>query len=177
MMDRANDLTWHNIKAFLWLLDIEFRTRWFWKLFVFGLVLLLISIKFSISFNLSDSLPGTAYLIIKKPSQIQKGDLVSYKYYGFLYPKRTPFMKMVKGVHGDIVTQKGREYFINGQSVGIAKDKSLSGFPLEANHFTGKIPPGKVWVATPSVNSLDSRYEDNGLISEGQIEGKAYLLW
>ena len=173
----AQDLTIKNLIAYLKRLDIEFRYKWFWKLAIFAGVLFAFSLKFAVTINLSYSLPGTVYLIVKNPQYVYRGDMVAYKYYGLIYPKRTPFMKIVKGVHKDTVTAHGREYFVNGQSVGMAKEKSLAGSPLMSNHFTGVIPPGKLWVSTPDQDSLDSRYEDNGLISEGQVYGKAYKLW
>ena len=173
----ANKITYQELKSYLKRLDVEFRMKWFWKLAIFGLILFSFSLKFALSINLSHSLPGTLYLIVKKPDHIQKGDLVYYKYFGLLYHKRTPFLKIVEGVHGDSVSTKGREYLINGKSVGTAKEFSLSGSPLLANHFRGVIPPGKLWVSTPHKDSLDSRYEDNGLISEGQVVGKAYRIW
>lgn len=170
-------LAFSEVIRYLKKLDFEFRMKWFWKLALFGIALWMFSLKYAFTINLSDSLPGTVYLIVKNPDHIDRGDLVAYKYFGYLYPRKTPFMKEVTGVHGDVISEKNREFFINGHSVGTAKQFSKTGQPLWANSFEGVIPPGKLWVSASSKDSLDSRYEDNGLISEGQVAGKAYKLW
>jgi conjugal transfer pilin signal peptidase TrbI len=85
------------------------------------------------------------------------------------------FVKMVKGVPGDVVTREGRDYYINGVKVATAKEFSLKGEPLELGP-TGIIPAGRYFVWTPHKDSLDSRYGRAGWISQDDVIGRAKPL-
>ena len=146
----------------------------------FVVAMMLFQQFFQIGFNFSNSLPGTVYLVVKNQndiSDLKRGDNVAFVWQGEFYARGTKFMKQVAGLPGDTVTKKGREFFINDKSVGLAKDTSLEGKPLEENHFEGMIPMPYFWVKGTHKDSLDSRYEMAGLVGSGQIIGKAYRIF
>lgn len=166
----------------------EFKNRsiWFWtqmrakylKKILYILVPLLLFVNFfAFGVNLSSSLPEKLYFVTKYDRDVHKNDYVAFRWFGGLYPDNARFVKIVAGEPGDIVTRKGREFFVNGISVGAAKSVDSFGKPLVASSFVGKIPPGKYWVKAPHKDSLDSRYEISGLISKGQLIGKVYVIF
>lgn len=177
MLDRIIQRIPRRIRAYGRLVKRALLAFW-WKPLLTGFCLLgAFSWFFTFSINLSESLPGQLYLIYKKADHFERGDLIYYRWYGPYYPKKTRFMKVVEGQPGDVVSQIDDVFYVNGKSVGKAKPFTSFGKPLVASCFRGVIPRGKYWVATPHIDSYDSRYEDSGLISEGQIDGKAYLIW
>lgn len=139
-----------------------------------GLLTWLLSPYYRIAINETHSLPGHVY-IIKRGVLPKRGDLITFrlpmsgvKY----YPPGYQFTKIAKGVAGDRVEYRGREVFINGEKIGIAKEYSQKGEPLELG-FSGVIPPGHYFAWTPHKDSYDSRYRDIGLVSPEQVIGSA----
>lgn len=166
--------------------EFKCKTIWFWtqmrkkylRKTLYVLVPLLLFVNFfAFGVNLSSSLPESLYLVTKYDRNVHKNDYVAFRWFGGLYADNARFVKIVAGEPGDIVSRKGREFFINGASVGIAKTVDSLGKPLVATSFVGKIPPGKYWVRAPHKDSLDSRYEISGLVSKGQIIGKVYVIF
>ncbi|MPY09025.1 S26 family signal peptidase [Moraxella catarrhalis] len=156
-----------------------------------GLGLLFISLavaakmntRYETRWNISESINAN-FFIIDKSILPERGEYVAFNYYditnehyksGMLKtPPQVVFIKKVIGVAGDTVSQQNREFFVNGQSAGIAKIKSKGGRPLKANEFQGVIPSGYYYVHTPHKDSYDSRYADVGLIPVAEIRGVAY---
>lgn len=136
---------------------------------------------FAFAFNVSYSLPHHLYIIVKNQNHIadlKHDDYVSFKWTGdYYYRVNTPMLKQVKGLPGDVVSAKGRAFYVNGQYVGTAKEKSLQGEDLQANGFRGEIPAGRMFLTAQHKDSLDSRYHAAGLIAEVQITGKAYPIF
>lgn len=130
--------------------------------------------SYQFSLNETDSLPNWAFLIDRTRLQPVRGD-----YYAFVpplnpyYPGGFRFTKQVVGVPGDVVTIQGREFFINGRSVGTAKPADKAGHPAVMSG-PGVIPPGHYFMVTPSKDSLDSRYALIGLIDASRLVGRAY---
>lgn len=158
----------------------EFKTKWATPFFIALLLGVVFSHFYSFSINMSHSLDGTVYIVHKLEKDLKNfksGDLVTYSSSGWMYPQGTLFTKKIYGLPNDVVTADGQQFFINNRGVGVAKSKSLDGIPLNANSFRGPIPQYKIWVGTGHEDSLDSRYEYSGLISAGQIVGKAYKLF
>lgn len=162
---------------------------WVWKQFgqTFAVWFLLVwaiayigSQFIGFGFNFSHSLPHKIYIINKKQKYLpdfKQGDFIAFSWQGEFYQHGTPIIKQIVGMSGDVVTENNREFFINNQSVGRAKEFSLEGKPLMMNSFRGEIPSRMIWVAASHKDSLDSRYEMAGLIHSGQIIGKAYPLF
>lgn len=90
------------------------------------------------------------------------------------------FVKYLVGTPGDVVERVDRDFFLTTSKgrffVGHAKTQSRRGVPLEASNGT-VIPPGYVWVWSPHVDALDSRYAAVGLVPASTIVGKGVLLW
>jgi conjugal transfer pilin signal peptidase TrbI len=138
---------------------------------------------FKLGINASSSLPGHVYIVIKGDKNIHRGDYAAFTWNGGgPYPAGLTFLKVVRGMPGDRVFTRGREFFIQPsdsvlpQAVGIAKPKSLTGKPLEVGR-TGVIPEGRYYVFAPSPDSLDSRYALTGWVRHEDIVGRAIFLF
>lgn len=126
--------------------------------------------------NLSGSLNGNIY-VYKAGEPFKKGDIVAYRWNGGMnYAPGSVFIKRVAGAPGDTVRREGRTFYVAGQYIGLAKTVAKTGEPLEAAS-AGVIPPGQYFLATPSPDSLDSRYAVTGNVKEWEIIGKAYELF
>ena len=122
--------------------------------------------------NIDESLPGLFYQIDRRGLPARNdvaGITVPANPY---YPEGAPFLKIVKGVPGDVVSCDGRRFFINGVFVAEAKEQTQRGNPLTLGP-TGVIPPGHYFVWTPHKDSYDSRYGEIGWITTEHILGKA----
>lgn len=132
---------------------------------------------FTVTINISNSLPGTLF-IVQKGDMPRQGDLAAFLYAGgAVYPRNTLFLKRLTGVPGSVVAAKDagdgfRDYFLDGKLVGRAKPRSKGGVPLEPGP-EGVIPPGHYYMAAPNPDSLDSRYAVVGWVGDSQIVGKA----
>lgn len=135
-----------------------------------------IQAHFTLGLNASPSLPHRVFLIHKGESP-QRGQYVAFRWHGGgPYPAGVTFVKVIAGMAGDAITREDREYFVNGTFVGKAKAMSRQGLPLEPGP-TGVLPAGRYYVQAPHPDSLDSRYQLTGWISETQIIGRAYALF
>jgi conjugal transfer pilin signal peptidase TrbI len=85
---------------------------------------------------------------------------------------KTPkaFGKNVFGVPGDMITERGRMFFVNGRAVAKAKLVSRRGEPLALGP-TGVVPVGCFFVATDHIDGFDSRYAAIGWICRPRILG------
>lgn len=128
---------------------------------------------YRLTVSITHSLPAHLWLVAvgRVPA---RGDYVAFRIpANRFYPSdHGGFLKIARGVAGDQVTRRGREFFVNGESIGIAKTLSLNGLPLEPGPV-GVIPPGEWFVWTPDVDSFDSRYADIGWIRQDQVVGVA----
>jgi conjugal transfer pilin signal peptidase TrbI len=132
---------------------------------------------FDLGQNESTSLPGHHYYITAKNTLPQRGDYVVFRWHGGgPHDAGEKFLKIVAGVPGDTITREGRNFYVNGQFVGTAKERSLSGQPLDMSD-AGTLGQGEYYVMATSPNSLDSRYKLTGWIKQSEIIGKAYTLF
>jgi conjugal transfer pilin signal peptidase TrbI len=126
--------------------------------------------------NLTHSLPGTLY-VVHKGAHFAKGDLVAFRWHGgATYPPGTLFIKQAVGTPGDKVRRSGAALWVNDQYVGLAKTVSKAGVPLTPAE-PGVIPQGEYFMATPSPDSLDSRYALSGNVKQSEVIGKAYAIF
>ena len=128
------------------------------------------------TFNLTNSLPGTLY-VIHKGGEVKKGELIAYRWRGGAsYPAGTTFIKRVAGVAGDTVRRDGSSFWVNDQYIGTAKPVSKAGVRLQPAP-DGVIGLGEYFVSTPNPNSLDSRYAMTGNVKRTEVIGRAYEIF
>ena len=131
---------------------------------------------FCFGLNASRSVPHQFFLI-HKGELPKRGQYVAFRWTGGgPYPAGVTFVKIIAGIAGDTVTCTDRDFFVNGVHVGKAKATSRQGVPLELGP-TGVLPAGRYYVRAPHPDSLDSRYQLTGWISDTQIIGRAYALF
>lgn len=131
-------------------------------------------------FNWTPSLPYTVGWLERGRFDYKRGEFVLFSFAGSAvvdYPglKGQPFFKVVRGVPGDHVSVHGREVYVNGELVGVAKTHTIDGRRLEP---IGEmvIPAGQFYVQGTDVNSFDSRYRSSGLVRREQIIGRVTPL-
>ena len=129
-----------------------------------------------VALNLTESLPGTIFLI-EKNVMPERGELVAFRWEpDWPYPHGSIFVKKLIGLPGSTITAKGRDFFVDGEPVGHAKERARTGEALDIGP-TGHIPDECYYVAGIHPDSLDSRYRLTGWISRNQIIGKVYLVF
>lgn len=79
-------------------------------------------------------------------------------------------IKRVGCDEGEMLNRKGRDFFCKEEFLGRAKEQSQNGEPLTPFLFSGRIPPGKVFLVGDHPDSFDSRYF-------GLVEKSNYLAW
>jgi conjugal transfer pilin signal peptidase TrbI len=158
------------------------KQHWLWWSLLLAAILVF-NAFFKIGINASSSLPGHVYVVVKGDRDLHRGDYAAFVWHGGgPYPAGLTFLKIVRGLPGDTVFTRGREFFVmpaDGvlpQSVGIAKPKSKTGQPL-AMGPTGVIPQGRYYVFAPNPDSLDSRYALAGWVRHEDIVGRAYFVF
>lgn len=179
LVDRFTSIWWWH-DAMEWLgrhAQAHLRRMWWaWALAIVALST--VSHFFTLSVNgWTESLPDKTFLLLKQDKQVHRGDYIQFKWHGGgPYPKGLAFVKLVKGVPGDVVSVRDRQVFINGELVAVAKDRTRRGDPLEVGP-QGVIPAGHYFVWTPHPDSLDSRYALTGWIKAEAIQGRAVPLF
>ena len=149
-----------------------------WRIWVSCTVAVLVfHTFFKVGVNVTDSLPEKVFVVSKFDHNIHRGDYASFVWHGTPhFPKGIEFVKIIRGVPGDLVEFRGRRVYINGEFVSDAKEFSLKGEPLALGP-AGVIPPGKFYVNATNKNSLDSRYALTGWIDEKAIIGRAFAVF
>jgi conjugal transfer pilin signal peptidase TrbI len=146
------------------------------SLFVVFCYFLLIGPHFMLAVNESNSLPQTFFLVVKGAKVKVGDDVAFYPPDNPLYGSKYPFLKIVGGVPGDVVSRVGREFFVNGQDKGWAYRKAHNGKVLNLGP-TGVLGRDEYYVYTPHPKSYDSRYKSIGWIKASHIVGRAYPLF
>jgi conjugal transfer pilin signal peptidase TrbI len=139
---------------------------------------------YSLAFNGTESLDGEVYIVDKtKKESIQRGDVIAFN-----PPKNrfynSSFLKIVRGVSGDKIILKNRDFYISECEItcsdpkflGYAKPKSRNGLPL-IPATGGVIQAGNYFVWTSHMDSFDSRYEEISNINTSNVIGVAYKLF
>jgi conjugal transfer pilin signal peptidase TrbI len=129
-----------------------------------------------IAFNVSGSLPDTAYKINPRIDKFQRGELLAYQLDKDQFLHSSRIIKIIYGVAGDRVIVKGQDVYVNENFIATAKKSSVQGYPLTITQER-TIPKGCFFVATPHKDSYDSRYETSGLVCEDRIIGRATVLF
>ena len=173
-------ITAEKIRTFVPMLGAWLKTGWIY-LAGFAATLLLFSHFFTFAVNASESLPQRAFLVLKYDKELKAGDFVAFTWHGTVpYPNGLNFVKRVGGVAGQVVDERGREFFVDGVSMGVARTHgsrgNMLGVPLEKGRV-GVIPAGYVYVNAAHKESLDSRYALMGWVSNEVILGRAIPLF
>jgi len=122
--------------------------------------------------NIDQSLPGLFYQI-NRGELPDRDDVVGMRVpENPYYPDGAPFLKIIRGIPGDMVTCDNRKFFVNGVFAGVAKEQTKRGNPLTLGP-TGVIPPDNYFVWTPHKDSYDSRYGEVGWVTKQHILGTA----
>lgn len=133
--------------------------------------------RFEFAINVSDSLPGSIF-IIQKGTLPAKGDYVAFVYQNdFLFPKGMHLLKRVAGIAGDTVDSRDHKYHVNGQFMGEALSVTSNGFPISESALNGVIPSGYYYAQADHPRSFDSRYAALGLVPSDCVIGKAYKVF
>lgn len=131
---------------------------------------------FMLTLNLTESLPGRVFVIEKGPVP-EVGELMAFWWEGdWPYPSGSIFVKKLIGLPGAQVTTHGREFLVDGRPVGLAKERSTSGRPLNLGPV-GPIPRDHYYVAGSHPDSLDSRYQLTGWVRRDQVIGRAHRIF
>jgi conjugal transfer pilin signal peptidase TrbI len=130
--------------------------------------------NFQLVVNRSESLPIRSVLVLKGkiPNKIDQIFVFRVKNNPHYPNQEKEFIKLVGGFAGDQIKIQDREVYVSEKMIGVAKAESLKGLPLTMID-TGTIPPHKFFAYTPHKDSLDSRYQDLGLVDEKDIIGTA----
>lgn len=134
------------------------------------------SIRYSVTFNKTSSLEYVFFITDKSTKPHERGQYVKFNLTNNKYFPRAHWTKRIEGVPGDTITVTNREIFINGKSMGRAKEQSLSGtpcFPIAAQI----IPPGYYYLKADHEDSYDSRYKTFGLVNESSFIGREYPIF
>ena len=126
--------------------------------------------------NIDQSLPGWVYEIDRHAMPVRHqiaGIKVPRNPY---YPDGAPFLKIIGGIPGDVVTRHDNTFYVNGVAMVEVKTETQNGYPLTPGP-TGIIPPGRYFVFTPHKDSYDSRYAEIGWITSEHILGTARRIW
>jgi conjugal transfer pilin signal peptidase TrbI len=131
-----------------------------------------------VGINWTPSLPH--HLVLIEPgAAVDRGDLIVFRFEGgeiAHHLKGQRFFKRIAGVAGDVITLQGRQVRVNGEFVGLARERTVDHQPLEPIE-PGVIPPERFYVQGTHEMSFDSRYRVNGLIRRDQIIGKATVIF
>lgn len=139
--------------------------------------------SYAVSINLTDSLPGTLFLIEKQEAADPGiGEMAAFLYEGkAFYRKGSIFVKIVTGRAGSVVEAKEVEqgvydYFVDGVYTGRNKLFSQAGMPIR-RAGTGVIPEDHFYMFGTHPDSLDSRYEVVGWVPRDHIIGLAHRIF
>lgn len=130
--------------------------------FSLGGFVALLSSQICIVFTTSESIPYSVCLQIYHLVP-QKGDLCAFNFSG------KKFIKYVFGTAGDRIKNVNGVIYVGEKRIGLAqKTEYLT--PVE----NGVVPEGYIFVSGTHPDSLDSRYQEFGLVKLSEIKGKVF---
>jgi conjugal transfer pilin signal peptidase TrbI len=133
-------------------------------------------------FNWTPSLPyHVAWLSRGDTTNLKRGEFVLFRFNGsagadYRGLQDQPFFKIIKGVPGDVVSVESRVVRVNGEVVGVAKERTFDRRKLDPI-AAGPIANGHYYVQGTSHDSFDSRYAQSGLVSDDRIIGRVRPLF
>lgn len=129
----------------------------------------------------SDSLYNVNYLLVKKGSSFNRGDIVCVQHHWVKYiDGDKPLAKRVLGLPGDQIQKEENTIKVVPQThqplLLPLLDQTSQGEVLMPLSLA-VIPEGYVFVAGDHPKSFDSRYEEFGLVPIEKIKGRAVWWW
>ena len=124
---------------------------------------------------LTPSLDNTRILLFQKVMPIRRGDIVAIQGHDYKHLGIQPYAKRVIGFAGDPIVREQNAIKIGPRTLPLI-EKTKEGYPLTPiNHKI--VPEGYLFVAGDHPRSIDSRYEEFGLVPVEKVWGKAVLTW
>ena len=106
------------------------RRHWLIRCGLLGSILLF-NAFFTLAITVTESLPYKVFIVVKGDLNIQRGDYIAWRWAGGgPYKAGLSFLKQVRGMPGDTVTAKGRDFYVNGDYMSTAKPRTRKGEPL-----------------------------------------------
>lgn len=141
------------------------------KLVFLALFIFLLLSNVEIGINVSQSLPGKVFLTIKRLPPVRDGYVEYYfdKDFG-QFKVGDRFVKIVKGLPGDTVLEKGGNIYINEVFISKASDR----FPGISSQV---LKSTQLYVHGVHENSFDSRYLPHGLVSISKVVGRSFVVF
>jgi len=130
----------------------------------------------------SESLEGVHYLLVRKSTSINQGDIVAIQGHKPQYLKGSYiFTKRAIGLPGDQIIKSQNSLTIKTKNGSFTITYPLLNKTKEGQILTplsiSAVPGGYLFVVGDHLRSFDSRYEEFGLVSIDNIYGKAILKW
>ena len=127
---------------------------------------------------ISPSLDHRIFVVTKRftPDEIRKDDYIMFTVRSHYIKNGKPsrLLKKVSCVTGERLETRTREYYCDGEYLGMAKWYSLKGESVDSFVYSGTVPEGKLFVTGHHIDSFDSRYL--GFIERRNVEGIARPL-
>lgn len=127
---------------------------------LFSLIAFFIQPRYKFAFQTDYSVNFRLGLIDKYSLDPKKGDYVAFK---FLSVKDDPrygrmFVKKVACIPGEIMENRGRDFYCNGEHLGYAKLYSKKGDFLTVFEHNGPVPEGSIFTVGEVQDSYDSKF-------------------
>ena len=127
--------------------------------------------------TLSPSVPRGLYRLHRVPAAVTYGQLVLLDVPAALrpwWPRRTPLLKRVVGLHGDVLTVHEGHFYVNAVDYGPVH-KQAAGKTLPQVVSPTVIGPEEVCLASMTLRSLDCRY--TGPLPSTALKAMATPFW
>lgn len=124
---------------------------------------------------LTPSLDGIRVLLFQKITPIKKGDIISIQGHVYKHLGVQPYAKRIIGFASDSIVREENTIKI-GERILPLMEKTKEGHILTPITHT-IVPEGYLFVAGDHPRSIDSRYEEFGLVAQEKVWGKAVLAW
>lgn len=137
--------------------------------FLPGTLLMSLSTFSTLHISPTSSLPYWVFFSLKGGDSSSLPSLQRGEYVSFWNPwSKKTLAKQVMGLPGDVITIKNGHVFIT-QDLGPLQKRTQSGLSLTSIQ-AGTIPEGKVYVRGTDDHSVDSRYQEVGLIDMSSLK-------
>ena len=150
------------------------------KCLIFNLVLMtftgwLLLYHTQLHLCLTPSLDGIRVLLFQKVMPIRRGDIVAIEGHSYKHLGVQPYAKRVLGFAGDAIVKEGNTIKIGKRVLPLIERTKEGHLLTPTTHDI--VLEGYLFVAGDHPRSIDSRYEEFGLVPMEKVWGKAILAW